>query len=403
MHALVYIRRHKDFNATVMAFATEHFGATRVSTVSEYFNGTHRIDMNATQWDYDAEAQAYVDENFDLSNLIFRDRVLRNTPFKECLLLIRRATGNILNIMKDKNFDALVTYPVDNYIMDILIQIAQKKGIPCHGVCNFFYAGYKRITVYGEHNRYREPDDLEVDTVLHGLQHDFRSHMAPSRKKALKAAVVRYVKYKGRYPLFYFLAAKLLGRREYDFLATPYNTTVRRLANFFVERHFVAMDKVDFTKHTIFVPLHYFPEATIEYWCGDPTKVEFEDMLGCKIDELSHRYDQIILKEHPAAVFDNSSSFYKQLLRNPKVVLIDPFVSTSLLLEYVDVVGCWTGTAGIEALVNGKSVELFVHEQYYGQALRRHPQIVERTGETIKINDPRQFISEILCGSIPVD
>ncbi|WP_262694124.1 capsular polysaccharide export protein, LipB/KpsS family [Kordiimonas aquimaris] len=403
MNTLVYIRRHKGFNASVLAFAKDCLGATSVTTVSEYFNGTDRIDMNASAWDYDADIQAYVDENFYLPNLIFRDRVLRNTPFKECLLLIRRATGNILSILKGSSFDALVTYPIDNYIMDILIQVAKKKGIPCYGVSSFFYAGYKRITVYGEHNRYRVPDEAEVDAVLHGLQHNFRSHMAPSRNKALKAAFVRYVKNKGRYPIFYLFAAKLLGRREYDFLATPYNTTVRRLANFFVERHFVGLEKINFSKSTIFVPMHYFPEATIEYWCGDPTKVEFEDMLRCKIDELSKRYDQIILKEHPATMFDNPSSFYKELISNPKVVLVDPFISTSLLLEYVDVVGCWTGTSGIEALVNGKSVELFVKEQYYMQALQHHPHIVEHSGEAIKVNDAKLFIAEILRGSIVVE
>jgi len=400
MHTLVYIRRNKVFDKVVLDYAQKNLPTKKLSTISEYFNGDHRIDMNLSKWDYCSETQAFVDENLDLSKIIFRDRVLRNTPFKDCLVLIRRAAGNLLEIFDKNSFDTLVTYPVDNYIMDIMIQLAEKKDIPCYGICSFFMSGYKRLTVYGEHSPHRIPEKSEVDHVLDKLKNNFRSHMAPSRSKALKAAIIRYIKYKARYPIFYLFVAKILGRKEYDFLATPYNTTVRKFMNFFVERHFTPMSKVDFTKKSILIPLHYFPEATIEYWSGCSGQIEFEDMLRCKIDELSADYDQIILKDHPATVFDNSSAFYKELKKNKKVILIDPFVATTTLLEHIDVVGCWTGTVGIEALVNGKSVELFTEAQYYRQAMKLHPEIIQQDGPLISISDPYVFIEEILKGSI---
>ena len=162
-------------------------------------------------------------------------------------------------------------------------------------------------------------------------------------------------------------------------------------------------DKSYLRKKSILIPLHYFPEATIEYWSGDPTKVEFEDMLKCKLDSLTNKYEQIILKEHPATVFDNPSSFYKSIKKNSKVVFIDPFYSTSALLKLVDVVGCWTGTSAIEFLVNGKNVELFCDNQYYRTAMELEPRNIGRNEDLISIKDPFVFIKEILRGTIQVE
>ena len=400
MNTLVYIRRCNVFNDSVLSFAKEHLSTSKITTVSEYFNGDFRIDMNTKQWDYCFEIQNLIEEKLDFKSIVFRDRVLRNLPLEKALVLVRRATGNIIDVLKNTRPDNLVIYPVDNYITDILVQVAKLHDISCHGVSNFFIAKYKRLTVYGEHTPTREPEDSEVESVLQQLQNNFRSHMAPNRIKAIKKAIIRYIKYSARYPLFYLLLYKFLKRNEYDLLCTPYNSTVHSFTNFFVERFFIAKDKVDYSKKSILIPLHYFPEATIEYWSGNLNQIEFEDMLLCKINELSTRYEQIILKEHPAALFDNPSSFYKRLIKNPKVVLIDPFVATTELLEKIDVIGCWTGTAGIEALVNGKKVELFVEEQYYQQALNLHPEIIKKDGDLISISEPSVFIKEILKGCI---
>jgi len=359
--------------------------------------------MNDKSHDHSWKSQQFLVDELNLSEIIFRDRLLRNVPHSQALVLVRRAVGSVLELIDDGVFNALVIYPVDSYITDILVQIAKKKNIPCYGVCPFFMGNYKRQTVYGEHNPQRSPDLSEVDLVLSGLQNNFRSHMAPSRGKALKAAVIRYIKYKARYPLFYLLGYKILKRNEYDLMVTPYITTVRNLSNFFVERHFTATHNINFNKKTILVPLHYFPEATVEYWSGKLSQVEFEDMLLCEINQLAERYEQIILKEHPASVFDNPSSFYKRLLSNPKVVMVDPFISTNELLEYVNVLGCWTGTAGIEALVNGKQVEFFTEEAYYRKALNLHPEIIQHDDEAISIKNPRIFVEEILKGCFFVE
>lgn len=402
MRTLVYIRRSKQYNETVLNYAAKGVESDEIVTVSEYSNGQLYIDMNSSTWDYCSKSSGFMERELDLGKIIFRDRLLRNTPYHEALILIRRAVGNCLKLFETESFDSLVTYPVDNYIMDILMEVAKKNGVKCYGVCNFFISDYKRITLYGEHTPMRTPAKQEVDAVIERIQNNFRSHMAPNRKAALKAGVVRYVRYKLRYPIFYLFGYKILKRKEYDLMCTPYITTVRNFLNFFIERHFTSLKKIDFSKKTILVPLHYFPEATIEYWCDNEYQVDFEDMLKCKIDDLSNRYEQIILKEHPATVFDNSSKFYKSLLANKKVVLIDPFVSTNKLLDHVDVLGCWTGTAGIEALVNGKSVELFVEQQYYQQAMNHHPGIIRYSNGITSIIDPFPFVEEILKGCVEV-
>ncbi|GAA0353689.1 hypothetical protein GCM10009092_17570 [Bowmanella denitrificans] len=402
MPVLVYIRRSKEFDKAVLNFARHELNAEDILTISEYFNGDYRIDMNDSTLDDSPKAEAFIKTNLSLDKIIFRDRVLRNTPLKDCLILIRRATAGLLDIFEKNAFESLVIYPVDNYIMDIMVQVARSYGVKVYGVSNFFISNYKRITTYGEHNQIREPSPNEVGEVVETLKGRFRSHMAPKRSKALKAAIFRYFKYKARFLLFYLVGAKLLGRKEYDLLATPYNTSVREFLNFFVERHFKKLSEVEFLQNSIFIPLHYFPEATIEYWSNDTKMVEFEDMIRCKVAELSSRYDQIILKEHPATVYDNNNHFYTSLLKNPKVVFIDPFIATSEILTSANIIGCWTGTIGIEALVNGKQVEFFSEGQYYLNSKETHPEIYEVDGELVSIKEPHIFVREILKGSIKI-
>ena len=391
-NVLVYIRRNKSFNNMIIDFVEKELNINQYKTVSEYFNADYRVDLNQALCHIQLES--FLGTNFNLESVVFRDRVLRNLTFKRALDLIKIAVSEIDKVLSSSDFDLLVTYPVDNYITDLLVCMAKRRGMKVLGISNFFIGGYKRVTVYGEHNDWREPDNSEVEGVLTKLKSNFKSHMVPSFRKAVKDAVVRYVKYKLRYLIFYLIGNKVLRRNEYDLLATPYNATVRNLLNFFAPCFF---DKnIDLQGDTVLVPLHYYPEATLEYWGGSQYAIEYGPHVLDLVTSLSKEYETVVVKEHPAMVFNNNLSFYRELKKIPNVALIDPFISTNHLLEKVDNLACWTGSAGVEALINGKNVT-FYSDNYYLQAGQTSNSL---TGTSqVRVKDESAFLKEVLKGT----
>src|SRR3989338_8997004 len=201
-HTLIYVRRNKIFNDSIIRFSKEFIDSSKETYVSEYFGKDIHIDINDPSGDYCSATERYVEEFLDLENIVFRDRELRNMPFK---------------------------HAVDNYVQDILCQVARLNNIEIYGVSNFFIPGYKRITTYGEHNTLRTPSENEVDEVIFKLQDEFNSHIAISKSRAIVWAISRYFRNKARYFIFHIFIRLVLGRKEYDFLATPYVATTRSL------------------------------------------------------------------------------------------------------------------------------------------------------------------------------
>lgn len=68
---------------------------------------------------------------------------------------------------------------------------------------------------------------------------------------------------------------------------------------------------------------------------------------------------KLYVKEHPAAVGAKPSSFYKDLLKIPNVVVIDPKDSVQELIKLSKGVIVLTSTIGLEAALGGKPVYVF--------------------------------------------
>src|SRR3990167_1161544 len=90
-HTLIYVRRNKVFNDIVMRFSRDFIDSLKVTYVSEYFGKDVHIDINDPSGDYCTATEHYVEESLDLEKIVFRDRVLRNMPFKDAVILIKRS------------------------------------------------------------------------------------------------------------------------------------------------------------------------------------------------------------------------------------------------------------------------------------------------------------------------
>jgi hypothetical protein len=363
-NTIVFIRRNKIFNDMVLKYSKDILGTHDFITISEYKNANLYIDIkkyrisDLTTCDWEN-----IEKAIDINEVILKDRLLRNIEYikaKEFVLVISKY---FIELFKNKEYDNLVTYPVDNYITDIMCKIAKYYDIKLFGISNFFIQGYKRVTVYGEYNNIRKVSENEVDKIYDLLIKQFKSYMASSFKKALKNSILYYFKFKIRYLYFYIFKYKILNKLEYDYTSTPYSATVDKLNKFFPFKYFTS--KVENVhKKAIYIPMHYHPEATIEHWSDSLKNVDYIISLLESVRYFSDNGWEIYLKEHPAMCFRQDIKLYKNLRNIDNVYILNPFLETSKIMENFDNFLIWTGSTGLEALINGKTV-YFVSSNYY--------------------------------------
>ncbi|WP_419777608.1 hypothetical protein [Malaciobacter marinus] len=363
-NCLVFYSRNKKENDITLRFAKENFDVNNYFTVSDYKIGDYYIDLNKYDiTDLSTNDWELIHNVIDFNEVIFKDRLLRNINLFEAKKLILKVAKNSIELFSTKEFNYLVVHPVDNYVMDVFIRIAKFYACEVSGISAFFVEGYKRITVYGEHNSYRIVDNDEVQNLKQILTRKFKSYMVSSKYNALYRSLLYYFKYKIKYLFFYLIKYKLLNNKEYDYASTPYSATVDNIYKLFPFKYFTnILEAVN--KKSIYVPMHYHPEATIEYWSDNIENVDYITSLIEAVRYFSDNGWKVYLKEHPAMCFRQDINLYKKLKEIDKVFILDPFLETSNIINKFDNFLIWTGSTGIEALINNKTV-YFASSNYY--------------------------------------
>jgi len=393
---LIFIRRNTIFNDMVISFIEKHLNYKDYITISEYKNADIYIDLkkydisnlNSNDW-------RIISKELNVEEIILKDRLLRNINYIEAKELLFKAIKFFIELFKTKEYDSLVTYPVDNYITDIMIKIANYYHIETTGISNFFIQGYKRVTVYGEHKKVREVSNEEVETVFKLLQKQYKSYMALSFSKSLKSSILYYFKYKIKYLHFFIFNYLVLGKLEYDYRSTLYFSTVNNIKDFFPFKYFTNSlpNKND---KSIYIPMHYHPEATIEHWSDSIKNVDYINSLFESVRYFSDKGWKVYLKEHPAMCFRQDIVVYKKLKKIDNVYILNPFIETANVMDVFDNFAIWTGSTGIEALVNDKIVYFASSNYYFTKTSNELFEKVRLRADT----DKKSFIKNILENTI---
>lgn len=393
---IVFIRRNKIFNNMILKYCKDILGIDDFITVSEYKNANLYINIkkynisDLTTYDWEI-----IDKVIDINEVILKDRLLRNIEYiqsKEFVLVISKY---FIELFKNKQYVQLVTYPVDNYVTDIMCKIARYYDIKVNGISNFFIQGYKRVTVYGEYNNIREVSENEANKIYDLLIKQFKSYMALSLRKSLNTSILYYFKFKIRYLYFYILKYKILNKLEYDYMSTPYSATVDKINKFFPFKYFTnKLDNVN--KKSIYIPMHYHPEATIEHWSDSIKNVDYISSLVESVRYFSDNGWDIYLKEHPAMCFRQDIKLYKSLRSIDNVYILNPFLETSRIMEKFDNFLIWTGSTGLEALINGKTVYFASSNYYYEKKTKDKYEKVYLETEKEK----KELIKKVLSNTI---
>ncbi len=115
--------------------------------------------------------------------------------------------------------------------------------------------------------------------------------------------------------------------------------------------------KPDLNRKYIYFPLHFQPERSS---CPEGSVYTDQQILIKMIADKLPEGTYLYVKEHPSQYMmtrgplGRRPSFYTDIQKIPKVILVDDFVSSNLLIRNSIAVVTLTGTAGLEALLRGK-------------------------------------------------
>ena len=215
----------------------------------------------------------------------------------------------------NENFDIVLSEAIDQFLEDILFQEANKLNLPCYGLIQCFINGYFRVTSYGEANYLREPDIEEVNELISKVT---KSNYIPTFIKKEKSNLIRsyFKKYFMNYLrfVFYFFYRYLPGKRfvyhywASDIISRKFLHIIPpiNLGDKNWERNLIK------NKNTLFIPMQFFPESTIDYWANDIEMIEYEKMLPLFIKKFFPHF-KVIIKEHPELLVIETHLFIERL------------------------------------------------------------------------------------------
>lgn len=341
--------------------------------ISEYKKDADvHIDLNSVDRDYLYEEEyERLTKLVPLEEIIIRCRALRNSSYNDSKKMISRAFLFFENFFtENKNLKLVVTGAIDNYVMDIMHRVGCMHNIKFVGVTDSFMSPkYKLITLRGEATSFSKVASQEVSEVYDVITTRTLSPIVPSCSKAIRAAVYDLCSYVYRYFVRYIFRHKICGRLEYEYQFAPLLSKFNSLDKLFALRYLrnVRADTFSHQKKYAYVPLHYYPEATVDYWVKAEYHVDYYVSLFNTIKKLKEDGFIVVVKEHPAYYLARSSKVYK-MINKMGCILLSPFMSTQELIKKVDLVVVWNGSTGIEAIVNKKPV-VRVTNSYYGDQI----------------------------------
>jgi len=345
----------------------------KFNCISEYKKDADvHINLNTVQRDW-LTHEEYNDlvAIADIDEVIQRCRGLRNITYTEARKLISRSYLFFSSFfLQHTELKVVVMGAVDNYVMDMMQRVGLKYGIVFIGVTDSFMSPeYKLLSIRGELAKYYSPTEDETSKIYETLRNRLISPSLPTRWRAVRSVVYDICSYIYRCIFRYVFMFKIRGDLAYEYRFAPFLHKCNSLGKILSTRLLKTIEDVSAFKESklAYIPLHYYPEATTDYWINDRYHVDYMTSLRDTIRLLRKAGYSPVIKEHPAFYMAREKAVYRNLTEDGAIVL-EPFIATKDIFELVDVVVVWNGSTGIEALIHGKPV-LKVTNSYYGEGV----------------------------------
>jgi hypothetical protein len=331
---------------------------TEYRTISEYsFDADIIIDLNSTNRDYLTQNEfLHLNSLSSIDNIIKRCRGLRSCKRSEAVELISR-TYIVLNRIyaQNKDLKLIVTNAIDNFVMHMMVLIGKDVGIkflPITG--SFMSPEYSLMILDGYPSFKREVSNFEIDTVMSDISLKFRKKRKNILLKVYVANIYSILSKYYRYFFRYLLKYKLMKNISYENRFANETSTNGKIWSFTNFRYYKkSVKKTD--QPSIYIPLHWYPEATTDYWISDEYFLNYYSSLYSEVDSLVKKGFRVLVKEHPHFGFQRDTVVYKKL-QNIGAEIISPSVDITTVFEVVDLVIILNGSTAIEAAIYGKPV-----------------------------------------------
>lgn len=271
--------------------------------------------------------------------------------------------------------DCIASQMVDEYVSHLVALIAKQRGIGYFGFCAGYFPGTSLLLAdaYGRPLRWRSVPREEAAAALESvLPRNFRQDYNLKSEYSL----VRHVKAVARYKAKALIhsVAKHVRRDPLNlhYLQTPFIAERRNLrdypgASLFSGDWQTELDTLRsrFPRRPIvYMPLSYFPEATIDYWVEDTRAISYEDLILDIISRLEERHI-VLVKEHIHMMGARSAAFLRKINERANTVSVHPLEISNIVVEQADAVLLGSGSPGIEAALRGVPVISFCENGYW--------------------------------------
>lgn len=397
MKILIYMRPNSEDFLTRLA--REIDPECEITKICDFKN---HGDIWCGQYLYQNKSKDDISEDV-LADIRLRCRFLRKQKVDFAYMLIKRYYYGIKKIFSDIKPDVVLAQLPDNYCMDIIQRVALEMDVTLINMVGEFIKGYSRMTLRGEYIYTRESSISEAKKVVdYLLDKEYTGNYAKDVGNSSKQHAKRFIRRKLIENLYYPLKKRLEGDK-YNY---HYNTlfykgmSLSQVVSKKIDSLFVDIKDLSFDKSCVYVPLHVYPEATVDYYCKNIQLALYEDYM---VDLLkkSDADVTLIVKEHPAMYGARNSKFYYELKTIKNVVLVNPYIDSNYILSNVDYVLTFSGSVGVEALIRKKVVFTLIDNYYSNLSPNAHG--IERIKKEM-LNyryteyDPEIFMKDLLEG-----
>ncbi len=296
-------------------------------------------------------------------DIVARCRLLRVLPRAETDRFLAAMTWALDGVIEEVNPRVVVSITVDSYVLDLLKVCAERRGIPFLGLVTLFINGYCLVSGRGEYLPFRQPSEAECESVLDLLlSEEYRPVYLENYASSSALLLKRWLREKIKKVYFSLLPTLRGDPLNYHYRVSHAAARERSRLSCLHPGRFYETDWQERLQEMkddwAYLPMQYHPECNTDYWSRPNDFRDYESSTLQVVQSLSRRVP-IVAKEHPNMLGFRPPSFYKALRSMKNVLLVPPAVPSISLIECCSAVLIWSGSAGIEAAIRGKTVVTF--------------------------------------------
>jgi hypothetical protein len=313
-----------------------------------------------------------------VDDVIARCRVLRWLPRIGAAAMALAMADAFSLVLDATQPTAIVSFPIDRYISDVLDRVARARGVPFFELTPGVIPETSMLLYRGRLICGQEtPSSEAVHSALSVIANPgYVPTYLPANSRYTRS---RFLKVFGYFRLRGW-AFKVISMAKRDPLNLHYVDAQAFLGHKPRLSDMSVVDMFDRDWHELlertprarilFIGLPLFPEASIDYWIEDRELIDYEKIVVDVATAFSNRGFVIMVKDHPLQFGFRRVALLHQLRDIPNVRLVPYDVTGSYLMNRSGSHFTTTGTLGLQSALAG--LQSVVTKSYYSNPLDFH-------------------------------